>query len=177
MSTDLPEVRASHGDRDRVVEVLRIAAGDGRLTSEELEERVERALVARTQGELAALVADLPAEALTAEDIVVEQRGGNWSRAGEWTVPGRITVRTHLCRVTLDFTRAVITSRTLRVDLDMEHGKLVIVGGPGIAIDSDRLNLSYSQVKRASNDAVPDPRLHIQLSGTLRHAKVVEQRP
>jgi hypothetical protein len=29
-------LRASHGDRDRVVELLRVAAGDGRLTAEEL---------------------------------------------------------------------------------------------------------------------------------------------
>jgi hypothetical protein len=176
MPTDLPELRASHGDRDRVVEVLRIAGGDGRLTSEELEDRVERALVAQTQGELAALVADLPAEAMTADDIVVEQRGGDWSRTGHWTVPHHITVRTHMCRVTLDFTDAVMTSRTLRIDVDMEHGKLVIVGAPGIAIDTDHLNLTFSKVKRHSDDAVPDPRLVIQLAGTLKHAKVVEQR-
>ncbi|MCX4792031.1 MULTISPECIES: DUF1707 SHOCT-like domain-containing protein [unclassified Streptomyces] len=177
MSTDVPELRASHGDRDRVVEVLRIAAGDGRLTSEELEDRVERALTAQTQGELAALVADLPAEALTAEDLVVEQRSGNWSRAGQWTVPQHITVKTQMCRVTLDFTDAVITSRTLRIDVDIKHGRIVIVGAPDIAIDTDQLNLTFSQVKRASKDVVADPRLRIQLVGTLQHAKVVEQRP
>ena len=55
------ELRASHGDRDRVVELLRVAAGDGRLTAEELDERLEIALTARTYGELAALTTDLPA--------------------------------------------------------------------------------------------------------------------
>ena len=54
-------LRASHEDRDRVIEVLRVAAGDGRLTAEELEERVEIAFSARTYGELAALTSDLPA--------------------------------------------------------------------------------------------------------------------
>ena len=34
--------RATHEDRDRVVDVLRLAAGDGRLTLEELDERVGR---------------------------------------------------------------------------------------------------------------------------------------
>ena len=48
-------LRASHVDRDRVVELLRVAAGDGRLTAEELDERLEAALTARTCGELAAL--------------------------------------------------------------------------------------------------------------------------
>ena len=55
------ELRASHEDRDRVVELLRVSAGDGRLTAEELDERLELAMTARTYGELAELVADLPA--------------------------------------------------------------------------------------------------------------------
>jgi hypothetical protein len=48
-------------DRDQVVELLRVAAGDGRLSPEELDDRLERALTARTYAELAALTADLPA--------------------------------------------------------------------------------------------------------------------
>ena len=53
-------LRVSHEDRDQVAEALRIAAGDGRLSSDELDERLERALTARTYNELAVLVADLP---------------------------------------------------------------------------------------------------------------------
>ena len=41
------ELRASHDDRDRVVEMLRVSAGDGRLTAEELDERLEQAMTAR----------------------------------------------------------------------------------------------------------------------------------
>ena len=55
------ELRASHADRDRVVEVLRVAAGDGRITADELDQRLEAALTARTLGELAVLTTDLPA--------------------------------------------------------------------------------------------------------------------
>src|SRR5215218_7033387 len=44
MSSDLPHVRASHEDRDRVVDVLRVAGGDGRLSAEELDARLESAL-------------------------------------------------------------------------------------------------------------------------------------
>jgi Domain of unknown function (DUF1707) len=54
-------LRVSHEDRDRVAEALRVAAGDGRLSSDELDERLERALTARTYDDLAVLVADLPA--------------------------------------------------------------------------------------------------------------------
>ena len=45
------ELRASYEDRDRVAELLRTAAGDGRLTAEELDERLEKALTARAYGE------------------------------------------------------------------------------------------------------------------------------
>ena len=53
-----PELRASDEDRERVVERLRVAAGDGRLTAAELDERLGAALTARTSRELAALTAD-----------------------------------------------------------------------------------------------------------------------
>jgi hypothetical protein len=53
-------LRASDADRDAVTERLREAAGEGRLAPDELEERVDKALRARTYGELARLVADLP---------------------------------------------------------------------------------------------------------------------
>lgn len=44
MPDDLPDLRASHEDRDRVVDALRVAGGDGRLTAGELDARLERAL-------------------------------------------------------------------------------------------------------------------------------------
>jgi Domain of unknown function (DUF1707) len=69
-----PELRASDDDRDRVVEILRVAAGDGRLTAAELDERVEAALTARTGGELAVLTADLPAAGGQAARIAAQDR-------------------------------------------------------------------------------------------------------
>src|SRR5690349_8589000 len=106
-----PDLRASHEDRDRVVDVLRVAAGDGRLTAEELDERVEAALTARTMGELAALTTDLPAGAAGAapevKDVVrIEQKGGSSRRAGGWTVPRRLEIDSEWGDVTLDLTGA-----------------------------------------------------------------------
>ena len=53
-------LRASDTDRDAVVDRLRDAAGEGRLEPEELEQRVDGALRARTYGDLAELLVDLP---------------------------------------------------------------------------------------------------------------------
>lgn len=174
MSDDLPDLRASHGDRERVVDALRVAAGDGRLSAEELDTRLERALAARTLGELAELTADLVHA--TDDVLVVEQQGGKYVKEGQWRVPARIELRTQLCRVTLDFTHAVTTASVLRIDAEMVHGKLLIVSPPGIVVDADGLNRTYSKVKLRSKDAAADPLLRIELVGTLVHAKVIEQR-
>ncbi len=53
-------IRASDDDRERVAERLRLAAGEGRLLAHELEERLGKALRARTYGELDEVVWDLP---------------------------------------------------------------------------------------------------------------------
>jgi DUF1707 SHOCT-like domain len=179
MPDDQPGLRASHADRDRVVDALRVAAGEGRLSAEELDTRLERALSARTLGELAGLTADLPiAPAASGKDVlVIEQHGGRYLWEGRWPVPARIELRTRECRVTLDFTHAVITSNVLRIETDMVHGKLFILSSPGIVIDTDGLNLTYSKLKLHSTDATADPRLRIELAGKLLHAKVIERRP
>ncbi|MDN3022605.1 DUF1707 domain-containing protein [Streptomyces sp. S.PB5] len=178
MPDDLPHLRASHEDRDRVVEVLRVAAGDGRLDAEELDSRLESALSARTLGELAELTADLPVPpAVRGKDVlVVEQHGGKFVRRGVWSVPARIELRTQLCRVTLDFTHAAITSDVLRIQTDMVHGKLVIVGARDIVIDTDGLNLTYAEVRIRPRNTAAESRPRIELAGTLLHAKIVERR-
>jgi hypothetical protein len=58
--SDLPEVRASDADRERVVEHLRRHMSEGRLALDEFEERAARAYGARTAGELVPLLSDLP---------------------------------------------------------------------------------------------------------------------
>ena len=53
-------LRASDADRERAVELLRHHYGAGRLTDEELSERVEEAYGVKTTSELDALLADMP---------------------------------------------------------------------------------------------------------------------
>jgi uncharacterized protein DUF1707/2TM domain-containing protein len=56
----MSELRASDADRERTAERLRLASAEGRLTADELEERLERAFGARTGAELEPLTSDLP---------------------------------------------------------------------------------------------------------------------
>ena len=52
--------RASHADREHVIETLKAAFVQGRLTIDELDLRVGQAFVSRTYSQLAALTADIP---------------------------------------------------------------------------------------------------------------------
>jgi hypothetical protein len=59
-------MRASHGDREQVIEVLKAAFVHGRLDKDEFDLRVGRALASRTYADLTALTADIPARLTTA---------------------------------------------------------------------------------------------------------------
>ncbi|MBD0692946.1 DUF1707 domain-containing protein [Streptomyces sp. CBMA123] len=170
----LPALRASHADRDRVVAMLGVAAGDGRLTADELDQRVEAALSARTVGDLAALTADLPPISIStsgvpaeSRDVLrIEQKFSRLERTGGWVLPRRLELAAEWCNVTLDFTQAVITQDTLEIDVDMQGGNLTLIVGPGITVDPYGLTLEFSKIK---NQYAPDPgtpvRLRIELIG------------
>ena len=59
--TDRP-IRASDQERESVVDVLRDAFTDGRLTFDEFEERTASAYAAQTWGQLRELTSDLPVQ-------------------------------------------------------------------------------------------------------------------
>jgi hypothetical protein len=54
-------LRASHADREHVINTLKVAFVQGRLTRDEFDLRVTQTLTSRTYANLAALTADLPA--------------------------------------------------------------------------------------------------------------------
>ncbi|WP_432093444.1 DUF1707 SHOCT-like domain-containing protein [Streptomyces sp. bgisy100] len=177
-----PELRASHADRDRVVDVLRVAAGDGLLTADELDERLEAALSARTVSELAALTVDLPPVSFPAGAVVAEvkdvlrirQKHSPIKREGRWVVPGRLELAAHWSEVTLDFTQAVITQDTLRIDVDMRGKTLTLITKPGIVVDADALTLEHSRItyRQAPDTGVPIT-LRVELAGEKKHGRVV----
>ena len=55
-------IRASDGDREKVVQALQEQVGEGRLTLEEFEERSTAVYEAKTIGDLRKLLADLPVD-------------------------------------------------------------------------------------------------------------------
>ncbi|MFE2995507.1 DUF1707 domain-containing protein [Nocardia sp. NPDC059246] len=53
-------MRASDRDREQIVDRLRVAMGEGRITLHEFDERLQQVYSARTYGELAPILSDLP---------------------------------------------------------------------------------------------------------------------
>ena len=68
MATDDP-IRASDADRDVVVDALREAYTEGRLTRDEFDERMSDAYASRTWGQLRELTADLPVQPVLGTDV------------------------------------------------------------------------------------------------------------
>jgi hypothetical protein len=176
------EFRASYEDRDRVVEVLRLAAGDGRLSADELDQRLEMALAARTYGELAALTKDLPAAAGSTaagepKDVIrIESGSARTRRDGRWVVPRRMEIRVGSGSVRLDFTEAVITQPTLRIDAEVNSGSLVLITKPGVVVDADDISVRSGSVKVEPPGAAPTV-LSIRLSGKVGSGRVKVRPP
>ena len=89
-SRDDRTMRASDADRDRVAEQLRQAAGDGRLSIAELQDRLDALYAAKTYGELEPVVADLPDAGRPAAHLAPKQTSGDVSPR----VGGRPVART-----------------------------------------------------------------------------------
>ena len=180
------QLRASHEDRDRVVELLRVAAGDGRLTAEELDERLEVALTARTYDQLNALVKDLPTAAAQVagapvpepkELVRIDCGSSGIKRDGPWVVPRRMEVRVRSGSVTLDFTEAVITQPALVIDAEVHSGALTLITKPGIVVDTDDVSVRNGAVNvKAPWDTTAPVVLRVQVSGTVGSG-VIKARP
>ena len=167
-----PELRASDEDRDRAVDRLRAAAGDGRLTAAELDERLSAALTARTDGELAALTADLPEAggiAAQAKDVVrLDYEGGNATRRGRWIVPQRMEIRAVGGTVKLDFTEAVITTRTLHIQAEVRGGGARPGNEAwGIEVDADDVAVRGGRVRVRPEGSHGEFVPHLSITVTL----------
>lgn len=177
-----PELRASDRERDQVVEILQVAAGDGRITAAELDERLDAALSARTIGDLEQLTADLPAEGMPprARDLVrIDQRFGDVTRTGRWLVPRRMEIRLKFCEAKLDFTDAVITHPVLEIDVDLRMGgNLTLVIRPGMLVEADDLERGSGEIKiRSLSDSGTPTVLRVRLTGRSRGGDIIARPP
>jgi hypothetical protein len=186
LAPDNRNLRVSHEDRDQVAEQLRVAAGDGRLTADELDERLETALTARTYGELEGLLSDLPAvpgggpapapEAKELVELTVEH--GTIQRRGHWVVPRRLVVEARHGNVSIDFSDAVISHPILDLFVSVRHGNVVLIVPPDVVVDVDSVTSGHGHIQQRVRREPGDPvTLRITASGSMRHGNLVIRGP
>lgn len=136
---DPARLRISDEDRHQVAEVLRHAAGEGRIDLEELDERLEATYKAKTYGELVPITADLPARttgtlpvppatppavppAAAHPMVPVATYSnslsfmGDCTRRGVWRVPEQHTAFAMMGGITIDLREAVFEAREITVN-------------------------------------------------------------
>jgi hypothetical protein len=138
------ELRASDHDRERVAARLHAAAAEGRLSLDELGERLGVLYEARTYGELVPLTRDLPGPAgapppagplapgplRPGPGVSVAVMSG-CERAGEWTVPERHTAVALMGGIELDLRTARFAAPEVQITC------LAVMGGIAITVPHD----------------------------------------
>ncbi len=152
-------MRASDADRDRVAEVLREAFAEGRLDAVEHTERIEAAYNAKTLGELAPLLADLPQRINTGTGTTggsatpvsygpsskVMAVFGEAKRAGRWIVEAETTAAAVFGEVTIDLREAGLSQREVVIIANAVFGQGVIVRDEGTAVFGSRKGADNSR--------------------------------
>jgi uncharacterized protein DUF1707/cell wall-active antibiotic response 4TMS protein YvqF len=136
-------MRVSDSDREQAAEVLREAAGHGRITMDELDERLELAYAAKTYGDLAAVTRDLPAARQAPGPAAVSRIGGTprstfslaimsgARRAGHWVVPRSYAAVAVMGGVELDLREAQFAEPEVTI-----HA-YTVMGGVEITVPED----------------------------------------
>jgi hypothetical protein len=165
--------RVSDLEREEVADVLREAAGEGRLSYTELEERLETLYASKTYGELVELTADLPngprapgvpalnpqyTGAVVETGPVINAFMSETKRQGTWVVPQRQEVNAVLGDITLDYTEAQIPFDAVHLDVKsiLADVKIRVPQNAIVLLDSNPILGSVSE-QEAGLKSVPDP--------------------
>jgi hypothetical protein len=170
-----PAIRASDAERDRTVGLLQEAAAEGRLTFEELADRVEAASSARTREELEALTADLPLPpgAVTAPlpgpVAPLRERAalGDLRRSGVWLVPAESRWSTILGDIVLDLRQARVTAPEVVIDARTIFGDVLLLVPEGVVVEVRSRTILGSLRQRAGETGPPGAPRVILTGGTV----------
>jgi hypothetical protein len=140
-------MRTSDQDRERAADILRQAAGDGRLSMTELDERLDAVYAAKTYADLEPVIRDLPhtgiATARPASPAPADRFGGQptsssaiaimggFTRKGEWVVPADFTAVALMAGGEIDLREARFSQPAVTI-----HA-VAIMGGISIIVPLD----------------------------------------
>ncbi|HWD04521.1 MAG TPA: DUF1707 domain-containing protein [Amycolatopsis sp.] len=157
------DIRVSDDEREHVVGVLQKAIGLGMLNLDEFTERTDKALAARTRGDLNSVLTDLPglvhpaaaasyqapsyqasyqAPSYTGtpayapgQRLELNAKYSSLQRGGPWHVPAALVVRNKYGSTKLDFTEAQVATPVVEIELDSKWGSVEVIIPPQAAVD------------------------------------------
>jgi hypothetical protein len=149
---DRKSLRASDQDRERAAEIVRAAAGDGRLGLDEIDERLNGVYSAKTHADLEPVIQDLGPAAIVAAsgspvmpagEAAVRRSGGEppsgaaiaimsgFTRKGAWVVPENFTAVAIMGGGEIDLREAQFPDRVVTINA------FTIMGGIAIIVPED----------------------------------------
>jgi hypothetical protein len=151
MPDDPSQLRISDQERHQVAEILREAAGEGRLDLDELDSRLEATYAARTYADLVPITLDLPAHPHprpvpvtrpSASPLVVPGPDkethfaimSGFERRGVWVVPERMTVVAFWGGAELDLRQARFAAQECVLTINAVMGGAQVIVPPHVSV-------------------------------------------
>jgi hypothetical protein len=156
--SDPSQLRISDAERHQVAELLREAAGEGRLDLDELDQRLEATYAARTYADLVPITLDLPSHPHQRPVPVQRPQAGpdvvpgpdreshfavlsGLSRKGVWVVPRQMTILAMMGGAELDLRRAKFAAPEVVITVNAFMGGAQIIVGPDVAVRMEGIGI------------------------------------
>lgn len=184
MTSELPDMRASDAERERIAEILRDAVAEGRLDMGEFEQRLEAAYAARTRGELTPLVRDLPVAGTPTHVVGASVAGmsdriggeptskggfafwGGFGRKGRWTVGRTFTAFVMWGGGAIDLREARFAEREVAIRCFTIMGGISVTVPPDVHVRVNGTGFMGGFDQRTKDDGEPAPDApHVTVTG------------
>ena len=167
-------LRISDNDRQKVADVLRDAAGEGRIDLDELDERLELTWGAKTYADLVPITADLhlPAQMPRSAPVPRPQAGppavghasstaimGECKRQGVWTVPEHHSAFALMGSVVIDLREARLSGHHTQINASSIMGevKIIVPSHVHVVVDGTPIMGEFGQARdRTPAEIGPD---------------------
>jgi hypothetical protein len=167
------DLRVSDDERSHIVDILQKATGRGMIDVDEFSDRTDRAMRARTRGELNAVVIDLPGLVNAAAPAGTQAATISGSmtaiqRNGTWTVPAVLNVRNSMSPTKLDFRDAKIDHAQVEIRLDVTMGAVKIWLPKDATVNTEGLDVTMGSVKGSGITSAEQPgNPHFVITGRI----------
>jgi hypothetical protein len=186
----LPELRASDAEREQAAEVLRVAASEGRLDVEELDDRLGSVYSVRTRNELERLIADVSPERLdqgraigpggkSASGLTVRDGpgGSRWviavmgghDKRGKWRVAPICTVFSLMGGSNIDLNDAELADRETQLNVYSFMGGNEVRVPHGVNVQISEFALMGGNDVQLGEEVTPagGPTIHIRMVAVM----------